>query len=210
MRWKNILGDLERNLYPDRDCQCFREEWQVQGEKKKGSGRRRGENWFVLLSDRYMPSFFKNCQTRRTILNEDLRFRLRRSRAWFGHPQALCLYGDAKNNHFVESIKIFLFQRVKRSFCLISDCLPVQDSVEFKTEKGRSHKWGSPWILFACDRRFIRNCRQIRPGAVKIWNAEQDHDQKIDQDDRCKQDDDRFSDPARTAVSDRKLLIDPG
>ena len=138
------------------------------------------------------------------------RFRLRRSRAWFGHPQALCLYGDAKNNHFVESIKIFLFQRVKRSFCLISDCLPVQDSVEFKTEKGRSHKWGSPWILFACDRRFIRNCRQIRPGAVKIWNAEQDHDQKIDQDDRCKQDDDRFPDPARTAVSDRKLLIDPG
>ena len=37
----------------------------------EGSGRRRGENWFVLLSDRYMPSFFKNCQTRRTILNED-------------------------------------------------------------------------------------------------------------------------------------------
>ncbi len=34
----------------------------------EGSGRRRGENWFVLLSDRYMPSFFKNCQTRRTIL----------------------------------------------------------------------------------------------------------------------------------------------
>ena len=40
MRWKNILGDLERNLHPDRDCQCFREEWQVQGEKKKGSGSR--------------------------------------------------------------------------------------------------------------------------------------------------------------------------
>ncbi len=37
----------------------------------EGSGRRRGENWFVLLSDRYMPSFFKNCRTRRTILNEE-------------------------------------------------------------------------------------------------------------------------------------------
>ena len=110
----------------------------------EGSGRRRGENWFVLFSDRYMPSFFKNCQTRRTILNEDPPSGSDSVCADLGHGSDIrrrFVYMEMqKNNHFVESIKIFLFQRVKRSFCLISDCLPVQDSVEFKTEKGRSHK----------------------------------------------------------------------